>query len=143
MEAKTYGTNYRVATQWTNNSYILCNDIVEKDPSVIDNARFAWDDEETGEMTDIYQWFLSDCSDDDVRYLEETFGLLFTYSDLLDLYVLCVDHYGTSWDYVYCETTNEYAARELGQGKNDPAPRRVDVATKECPVDMGTPQSNY
>lgn len=117
MEAKTYGTNYRVATQWMNNSYILCNDIVEKDPSVIDNARFAWDDEETGEMTDIYQWFLSDCSDDDVRYLEDTFGLLFSYSDLLGLYILCVDHYGTSWDYVYCETTNEYAARELGESK--------------------------
>ena len=32
MEAKTYGTNYRVGTQWMNNSYILCNDIVEKRP---------------------------------------------------------------------------------------------------------------
>ena len=114
---KTYGTNYRVATQWLNNSYILCNDIVEKDFSVIDNARFAWDDEETGEMTEIYQWFLTDCSERDVEYLEETFGLLFSYSDLLDLYILCVDHWGTSWDYVYCETTNEYAARELGESK--------------------------
>jgi hypothetical protein len=27
-------------------------------------------------------------------------GLLFTYSDLLDCDVLCVDHWGTSWDYV-------------------------------------------
>jgi hypothetical protein len=116
MEAKTYGTNYRVATQWRNNSLILCNDIVEKDPSVIDNALFAWDDEETGEV-DIYQWFLTDCSHDDVMYLKETFGLLFTYSDLLDLYILCVAHYGTAWDYVYCETTNEYAARKLGESK--------------------------
>jgi hypothetical protein len=116
MEAKTYGTNYRVATQWMNNSYILCNDIVEKDFSVYENMRFDLEDED-GDTIEIYQWFLSDCSRDEVKYLEETFGLLFTYSDLLDLYVLCVPHWGTSWDYVYCETTNEYAARELGQSK--------------------------
>ena len=114
---KTYGTNYRVATQWTNNSFILCNDIVEKDFSVYENMRFPLEDEETGEMTEIYQWFLTDCSKRDVEYLEETFGLLFSYSDLLDLYILCVEHWGTSWDYVYCETTNEHAARELGESK--------------------------
>ena len=114
---KTYGTNYRVATQWLHNSYILCNEIVEKDFSVYENVRFPLEDEETGEMTEIYQWFLTDCSESDVQYLEETFGLLFSYSGLLDLYILCVPHYGTSWDYVYCETTNEYAARELGESK--------------------------
>ncbi len=117
MEAKTYSTNYLVATQWMNNSLILCNDIVEKDFSVYENMRFSDYDEETGEMTEIYQWFLTDCSRDEVEYLEETFGLLFSYSDLLDLYILCVDHYGTAWNYVYCETTNEYAARELGESK--------------------------
>ena len=114
---KTYRTNYRVATQWLNNSYILCNEIVEKDFSVYENVHFPLEDEETGEMTEIYQWFLTDCSESDVKYLEETFGLLFSYSDLLDLYILCVPHCGTSWDYVYCETTNEYAARELGESK--------------------------
>lgn len=114
---KTYGTNYRVATQWLNNSYILCNEIIEKDFSVCENVRFSVYDEETEECAEIYQWFLSDCSESDVKYLEETFGLLFSYSDLLDLYILCVPHCGTSWDYVYCETTNEYAARELGESK--------------------------
>ena len=115
---KTYATNYRVATQWCNNSYILCNDITEKDPSVIENARFSWTSpDDDFEYLEIYQWFLTDCSKDEVKYLEETFDLLFTYSDLLDLYILCVPHWGTSWDYVYCETTNEYAARELGQSK--------------------------
>ena len=116
-EKKTYGTNYRVATQWCNNSLILCNRITEIDESVIENARFAWEDEETGEWVEIFQYYLTDCSDDDVRFLETWFGLLFTYSDLLDCYVLCVDHYGTAWNYVYCETTNEHAARELGQEK--------------------------
>ena len=43
---KKFGTNYRVATQWRNNSYVLCNNIVEIDPSVIYNARFSfWYDE--------------------------------------------------------------------------------------------------
>lgn len=116
METK-YGTNYKVAVHWLGNNLILCNDIYKVDESVLENMRFSTYDEETGEYTEIYQWFLTDCSESDVKYLEETFGLLFTYSERLDLYVLCVDHYGTSWDYVYCETTNEYAARELGQNK--------------------------
>jgi hypothetical protein len=115
METKKYPTNYRVAIQWLNNSLVLCNHIAQIDETVIDNMRFSLEDEETGEYTEIYQWFITDCSDSDVEYLEETFGLLFTYSELLECYILCVDHYGTSWDYVYCETTNEYAQRELGQ----------------------------
>ena len=115
MEMK-FGTNYRVASKWLNNSYVLCNNIVTIDPSVIDNARFSfWYDEAETECREICQWFISDASDDDVNYLEETFGLLFTYSELLDCYILCVDHFGTSWDYVYCETTNEFAKRELGE----------------------------
>lgn len=114
---KKYGTNYRVAVNWLNNSYIMCNNIAKIDDSLIDNMRFPLYDEETGEYEEIYQWFISDCSDSDVEYLEETFGLLFTYSDLLDCYILCVNHYGTSWDYVYCDTTNEYAKRELGEDK--------------------------
>lgn len=52
-----------------------------------------------------------------LEYLEKTFGLLFTYSDLLDKYILCVDHFGTSWDYVEWTTTNELAKRELGEKK--------------------------
>lgn len=105
-----YGTNYRVATKWCNNSYIMCNNIPEVDNTIYDNLRFELDD-----TIEIYQWFITDASESDVEYLEEHFGLLFTYSELLDCFILCVDHYGTSWDYVYCETTNEYAKRELGE----------------------------
>lgn len=117
MEAKkTYPSNYRVATQWLNNSLVLCNNIPNIDQSIWDNMRFDQYDEED-EYTEIYQWYITDCSDDDVRYLEDTFGLLFTYSELLDCYILCVDHFGTAWDYVYCETTNEFAKRDLGEQK--------------------------
>lgn len=92
-------TTYLEAVNWLHNSRILCNDIAEKDPSVYDNMRFSLDYEKGEE---IFQWWLTDCSKDDVEYLERRFGLLFTYSDLLGLYVLCVDHFGTSWDYVPC-----------------------------------------
>lgn len=114
---KTYKTNYSVAVNWCNNALILCNNITEIDHSVYDNMRFELFDEEDGTQKDIYQWFITDCTDDDVEYLEQTFGLLFTYSDLLDKYILCVDHCGTSWDYVEWETTNELAKRELGEKK--------------------------
>lgn len=90
-------TTYLKAVDWCHNHRVLCNNIAEKDPSVYDNARFSWDED-----TEIYQWYLTDCSEWDVEYLEKRFGLLFTYSDLLDVYVLCVDHWGTSWDYVPC-----------------------------------------
>ena len=109
-----YATNYRVATQWLNNALILCNNIGEIDPSIYDNVIFNWEDEE-GNLREIYQYYLTDCTQGDAEYLSETFGLLFTYSELLGVYVLCVDHLGTAWDYVFCETTNEFAERNLGE----------------------------
>lgn len=115
MKTKFYNTNYAVAVNWCNNNYILQNNICEIDPSVFDNMRFNIEDEETGEYHEIFQWFITDASDADVEYLEKEFNLKFSYSDLLDHYVLCVDHYGTAWDYVYWTTTNEHAAAELGQ----------------------------
>ena len=125
---KKFRTNYQVATSWLNNALILCNDITEIDSSVYENQRFSnWRNWETGEEcdaddekateVDIYQWYLTDCNEDAVKFLERHFGLLFTYSDLLDLYVLCVDHFGTGWDYVEVETDLENAARKLGEKK--------------------------
>lgn len=109
-----YLTNYRVATQWLNGSLIMCNDIVNVDPSIIENSRFETYDDETGEYTEIYQYYLTNYGAGDVEFLEQHFNLLFSYSDMLDLYILCVDHFGTSWDYVTVETDLEAAARELG-----------------------------
>lgn len=114
---RNYKTNYRVATQWMNNSYIMCNHIAQIDCTVYDNIRFSLEDED-GNPIEIYQWFITDCSNDDVYYLEEAFGLHFTFSELLDCYILCVPHWGTSWDYVYWTTSNKYAERELGESKN-------------------------
>ena len=60
---KTYKTNYSVAINWCNNALILCNNITEIDPSVYDNMRFELFDEEDGTQRDIYQWFITDCTD--------------------------------------------------------------------------------
>lgn len=115
---KTMYTDYYTAVNWCNNHRVMCNNIAEIDPSVYDNARFAWYDEETEADTEVFQWFITDCSEDDVNFLESHFpGLLFTYSELLDCFVLCVDHFGTMWKGVAIETTLEYAVEKSQLGK--------------------------
>ena len=99
---ETFYTTYKEAVNWLHNSIVLCNNIPEVDESIWDNMRFDLYDEDDN-MVDIYQWYITDCNESDVEYLEKHFGLLFTYSDKLDCYILCVDHYGTSWDHVACE----------------------------------------
>lgn len=114
---RTIQTNYYVATHWLHNHLILCNEIAELDESVYENLNgldVKFDDDGDETIEEIYQWFLTDCNEDDVQWLQEHFGLLFTYSEKLDLYVLCVTHYGTSWDYVYWTTDIENAKAEEG-----------------------------
>lgn len=106
MKKFNHFTTYRIATQWCHNSYILCNNIAEIDESIWENARFDWEDED-GNTRDIFQYFITDCSESDVEYLEKNFDLLFTYSDKLDCFILCVDHCGTGWDYVSCGVSDE------------------------------------
>lgn len=101
----TKQTTYRIATHWLGNSYVLANNITQ-DTSVFDNFRFEFYDED-GEPMEIYQWYITDANESDVEWLEKTFGLLFTYSELLDCFVLCVPHFGTGWDYVPCDILNE------------------------------------
>lgn len=101
----TKQTTYRIATHWLGNSYVLANNITQ-DTSVFDNFRFEFYDEDE-KPVEIYQWYITDATESDVEWLEDTFGLLFTYSELLDCFVLCVDHCGTGWDYVPCDIVNE------------------------------------
>lgn len=51
---------------------------------------------------EFYQYFIIDISNWDLEYLQECKQetLKICYSELLDCYVLCVDHFGTGWDYV-------------------------------------------
>lgn len=105
-----YCTNYYVAVHWCNNHFILCNSIPQVDFTVYDNAEFDLDN------TEIYQWFLSDCSYSEKEFLQKHFpNLHFTYSDKLDVWVLAVDHFGTAWTYVGAVTDLKRAVRELGE----------------------------
>jgi len=108
-----YNTNYNTAVHWLRNNIICYNNIVEIDPQFEYHSSLY--NEENDIYNEVYQFYLTDCTEDDVTFLKKHFNLLFAYSPLLELYVLLVDHYGTSWDYVYWTTDLESAKRELGQ----------------------------
>lgn len=111
-------TDYFTAVHWCNNNFILCNNIANIDDSIYENERFDFYDEETDTHKEIYQYYITDCSESDVEFLEEHFpDLLFTYSDMLECFILCVDHFGTMWKGVPTETTLEYAAERSNLGK--------------------------
>jgi len=95
---KAVYTTYNIAAHWLDGGLVLCNNIGEIDESIWDNMRF-----EQEEDSEIYQYYLTSWTESDVQYLEKTFGLLFTYSEKLDCFVLCVDHWGTMWSGVPCE----------------------------------------
>ena len=120
-------TTYREAADWCNNSYILCNNITMVDSSVYDNARFNFCDEDDNPV-EIFQWYLTDAGESDVEFLEKHFGLLFTYSDKLDCFVLCVDHLGTRWDSVPCELLTY--SKENWDNYNCPHCKSYDELTK-------------
>lgn len=108
-----YATNYLTAVDWIQMNRILCNNIAEVDPSVYDEMRFDYYDEEEDVYMDIYQWYLTSLSLYDVEFLEKHFGLHFTYSEMLDLFILCVPHWGTRWSGVYWETDLPQAERAV------------------------------
>lgn len=92
-------TTYDIAVNFLHNHYILCNNVTNINHDGLDlDCRFELEDNE-----EIYQFYLTDCSEADVEFLERTFNLKFAYSESLDLFVLCVDHFGTSWNYVSCQ----------------------------------------
>ena len=75
---------------------LLCNNILELDVSVLDNIEMREDYED---VPDIFQWYLCNLTDFDKEYLINA-GVVLSYSNLLDLDVICVNHWGTGWDYV-------------------------------------------
>ena len=117
--SKMFRTTFEVAVHWLQNALILCNNIVEFDDSIYENAHFDLFDEDDNPI-EIMQYYITDCSATEVEFLEKHFGLLFTYSVALDCYVLCVDHFGTSWNYVMIDTDLEQANCKQGT-------RRVDL----------------
>jgi len=99
---------------------VLCNNITEIDPDIWDNVESGeietyfnkdWEEitreewealEEQGEETheqfkEFYQFFIIDRNG--AEWLEQA-GEVVLYSDVLDVFIWCVDHWGTSWAYV-------------------------------------------
>ena len=116
---KSYTTTYAVAASWAGCTTILCNEIAYLDEELMCNTIGYDYDEETDEYPEIYQYYLTNCSEDLAEFLNEHFGLMFAYSEKLGLWVLLVDHYGTSWDYVYADTDLPAAAAPLGTRRID------------------------
>lgn len=92
-------TNYSNVVDLIHNT-VLCNKIVEIDPTVIDNM----DPEILENNIEIFQYYIIDSNSDLVEYIQNHYkGIYFTYSNMLDCYILCVDHWGTNWDLVNVE----------------------------------------
>lgn len=111
--------SYRTIIERFIGDIVLCNNIIDVDTSIYDNMKngIKYIDYETGEehteeeynndesgkieieYEDIYQYYLCNISEYEEEQLLKA-GVILSYSDLLDCDVLCVDHFGTSWDYV-------------------------------------------
>lgn len=112
---KSYTTTFAVAASWSGCTTILCNEIAYLDEELMYYDTIEYDcDEETEEYPEIYQYYLTNCSRGLCEFLNEHFGLMFAYSEKLELWVLLVDHCGTGWDYVEVDTDLYTAAAPLG-----------------------------
>ena len=100
---KTNFISYADAVKRFDNSLVLCNNITEVDAMMWDNmwGNFYQEDGET--LIDIYQYYITDCSQTDVEFLTKWYDLKFLYSEVLDCFILCVDHWGTPWGGVMIE----------------------------------------
>ena len=78
---------------------LMLNNLPEVDPSVWENMSVDLYDEEEDSYTDIYQWLACHLDEYDVKALNH-FGVVTSYSDLLDCDVIAVTHFGTSWEAV-------------------------------------------
>lgn len=98
-------TDFKTAVKWGDCQLILCNEIPHIDEDIWDSPIF-WD-EETDSANEVYQWYITDLSEWQKKWQEETFNLHYVYSQVLGCYVLPVFHCGTSWDSVPCEVLSE------------------------------------
>ena len=104
LTGKTIRCNYSQIF-YPNSQMILCNAIPEQFPDMWEYLENGSDyDEETEEYSEIYQYYFID--DSTAQHLKEHTDEIIYYIEPLDVYVLGVTHWGTSWthcgaDFVY------------------------------------------
>lgn len=111
--------SYRTIVKYFIGDIVLCNNIINVDYSVYDNMEGGlkyvdyktgeektekeYQEDETGtieiEYPDIFQYYICHLSDYEKEQCLKS-GLIISYSNVLECDVLCVDHFGTSWDYI-------------------------------------------
>ena len=82
---------------------VLCNNITQIDEYIYDNVVIgSLYDEDTDNYAEIYQYYITSLTDWDIEFLQKyaSNDFIIAYSEVLENYILCVDHFGTSWDYV-------------------------------------------
>ena len=109
--------SYRNAIKYFNNSFVLCNNITEIDESIFYSDYNIINDGFYESEQEIFQYFITDCTEWDAKYLNKYFGIQFLFSEKLDCYVLPVFHYGTSWDYVSVEVLDDEVANIIKDTK--------------------------
>lgn len=100
IEKQTGKASYSTLVDRFVDNLVLCNNILNLDEFLFDNIVVG----EIGEDTEIYQAYIIDIANYNIEYLQEnlenTNDIIIAYSNMLDCFVLLVDHFGTSWDYV-------------------------------------------
>lgn len=109
--------SYRTLVDYYVGDIVLCNNIVEIDDTInyieedtryynekgeeITEEEYLEDDNAYADTItpEIYQYYLCNVNEWDKEQAKKA-GLILTYSNVLGCDVLCVDHFGTSWDYV-------------------------------------------
>ena len=104
-EKENNRASYRTLVERFIGDIVLCNNIVDIDVDIWDNVEVGHlYDEETDEYTEIFQYYLCNVSQYEIEALRELTknnnDIILTYSNVLECYVLMVDHWGTSWNYV-------------------------------------------
>ena len=105
--------SYRTLLNYYNITPILCNNIINIEECLYDNIEVgSIYNEEEDYYEDIYQYFIIDLSQWELEDIKEKYNeeLIICYSEMLDNYILCVNHFGTGWSYVLTdiEYTTDY-----------------------------------
>lgn len=97
--------NYKLLTDFLFTDMILCNDILNANDNYFHCQLECGNDEDI----DFYQYYIVNIDnwrlEQYVNYCKQVDiePLTIYYLDNLDIYILAVDHFGTSWDYVYTD----------------------------------------